>query len=174
MREVGTSQAMRFLGTSVLQDPDQSFNRGPDTGQYGEVALVWPSLKSIRFRNARNIFANTADKAIPITNVQVGGSAAFATSFFSDDNMSAIMNGTCPDGFNAEDKSVARQMKSLSRTAPIALKMASDLIDATVSTSLADGLQMELDHLTEIFSTQDSLEGLSALIEGRKPTYTNN
>ena len=100
--------------------------------------------------------------------------AAFATSFFSDDNMSAIMNGTCPDGFNAEDKSVARQMKSLSRTAPIALKMASDLIDATASTSLADGLQMELDHLTEIFSTQDSLEGLSALIEGRKPTYTNN
>ena len=84
------------------------------------------------------------------------------------------MNGTCPDGFNAEDKSVARQMKSLSRTAPIALKMASDLIDATASTSLADGLQMELDHLTEIFSTEDSLEGLSALIEGRKPTYTNN
>jgi len=100
--------------------------------------------------------------------------AAFATSFFSDDNMSAIMNGACPDGFNAEDKSVARQMKSLSRTAPIALRMASDLIDATASTSLADGLQMELDHLTEIFSTEDSLEGLSALIEGRKPAYTNN
>ncbi|MEJ6563385.1 MAG: 3-hydroxyacyl-CoA dehydrogenase NAD-binding domain-containing protein [Euryarchaeota archaeon] len=100
--------------------------------------------------------------------------AAFASSFFSDDNMSAIMNGTCPDGFNAEDKSVARQMKSLSRTAPIALRMASDLIDATASTSLADGLQMELDHLTEIFSTEDSLEGLSALIEGRKPAYTNN
>ena len=100
--------------------------------------------------------------------------AAFATSFFSDDNMSAIMNGTCPDGFNVEDKSVARQMKSLSRTAPIALKMASDLIDVTASTSLADGLQMELDHLTEIFSTDDSLEGLSALIEGRKPTYTNS
>ena len=100
--------------------------------------------------------------------------AAFATSFFSDDNMSAIMNGACPDGFNAEDKSVARQMKSLSRTAPIALRMASDLIDATASTSLADGLKMELDHLTEIFSTEDSLEGLSALIEGRKPAYTNN
>ena len=100
--------------------------------------------------------------------------AAFATSFFSDDNMSAIMNGTCPDGFNVEDKSVARQMKSLSRTAPIALKMASDLIDVTASTSLADGLQMELDHLTEIFSTDDSLEGLSALIEGRKPTYSNS
>ena len=52
--------------------------------------------------------------------------------------------------------------------------MASDLIDATASTPLADGLQMELDQLTDIFSTKDSLEGLSALIEGRKPGYTNS
>ena len=51
--------------------------------------------------------------------------------------------------------------------------MASGLIDSTASTSLAVGLQMELDQLTDIFSTKDSLEGLSALIEGRKPTYTN-
>ena len=99
--------------------------------------------------------------------------ASFATSFYSDDNMVTIMAGTCPDGFDADDKNIARQMKSLSRTAPIALKMASDLIDATASTPLADGLQMELDQLTDIFSTKDSLEGLSALIEGRKPGYTN-
>lgn len=97
--------------------------------------------------------------------------ATFATSFYSDGNMSTIMAGTCPEGFDAEDKNIARQMKSLSRTAPIALRMASDLIDATASTSLTKGLQMELDQLTDIFSTEDSLEGLSALIEGRKPTY---
>ena len=83
------------------------------------------------------------------------------------------MSGACPEGFDAEEKNVARQMKSLSRTAPIALKMASDLIDATMDTDLSVGLQMELDQLTEIFSTKDSLEGLSALIEGRKPGYTN-
>ena len=99
--------------------------------------------------------------------------AQFASAFFSDENMPAIMNGACPEGFDAEEKGIARQMKSLSRAAPIALKMASDLIDSTASTSLAVGLQMELDQLTDIFSTKDSLEGLSALIEGRKPTYTN-
>ena len=99
--------------------------------------------------------------------------AQFASAFFSDENMPAIMNGACPEGFDAEDKTVARQLKSLSRVAPIALSMASGLIDSTASTSLAVGLQMELDQLTDIFSTKDSLEGLSALIEGRKPTYTN-
>ena len=83
------------------------------------------------------------------------------------------IHGACPEGFDSEDKIVSRQLKSLSRTAPIALKMASDLIDATSATELYAGLQMELDQLTDIFSTADSLEGLSALIEGRKPSYSN-
>jgi len=51
--------------------------------------------------------------------------------------------------------------------------MASDLINATASTSLGDGLQMELDGLNRIFSTKDALEGLSALIENRRATYNN-
>jgi hypothetical protein len=31
-----------------------------------------------------------------------------------------------------------------------------------------------LENLEKIFSTDDALEGLSALIEGRKPTYQNS
>lgn len=99
--------------------------------------------------------------------------ASFAAAFFSDANLPGLMNGACPEGFDAEDKNVSRQLKSLSRTAPIALSMASGLIDASSETDLSLGLQMELDQLTDIFSTSDSLEGLSALIEGRKPTYQN-
>jgi enoyl-CoA hydratase/carnithine racemase len=87
--------------------------------------------------------------------------------------MPALMSGTCPEGFETEDKTVSRQIKSLSFTAPIGLKMASDLINATASTSLGDGLQMELDGLDRIFSTKDALEGLSALIENRRATYNN-
>ena len=41
MREVGTGKALRFLGTSLLNSPDVTFNRGPDTGQYGELGLIW-------------------------------------------------------------------------------------------------------------------------------------
>ncbi|NCG00502.1 MAG: 3-hydroxyacyl-CoA dehydrogenase/enoyl-CoA hydratase family protein [Euryarchaeota archaeon] len=99
--------------------------------------------------------------------------ATFSSSFFADKNMADLMAGTCPTGFDAEDRNVSRQLKSLSRTAPIALSMASALIDESANTPLSQGLQLELDRLTEIFSTADSLEGLSALIEGRKPTYSN-
>ena len=99
--------------------------------------------------------------------------ATFANQFYSDENMGALMNGDCPEGFDAGEKIVARQLKSLSFTAPIARRMASELIDATMTTELGEGLQMELDGLHTIFSTKDALEGLSALIENRRPTYTD-
>tara|TARA_B100000459_G_scaffold146022_1_gene111401 strand:+ start:2208 stop:4292 length:2085 start_codon:yes stop_codon:yes gene_type:complete len=99
--------------------------------------------------------------------------ATFARTFYADENMSDLMAGICPSGFDAEDKNISRQLKSLSRAAPHGLLMASNLIDESLKTDLAQGLQLELDGLTEIFSTADSLEGLSALIEGRRPTYTN-
>ena len=99
--------------------------------------------------------------------------ATFATSFYCDENMNSLLSGTCPEGFDTEDRAVARQLKALSRTAPIALKMANKLIDAAGDSNLETGLGMELDGLESIFSTADALEGLSALIEGRKPTYHN-
>jgi len=98
--------------------------------------------------------------------------AAFASDFFSDANVETLLSGGCPDGHDAEDRTVARQLKALSRVAPVGLRMASDLIDLTASTSLSEGLQAELDGLDAIFSTSDALEGLSALIEGRRATYT--
>jgi len=100
--------------------------------------------------------------------------AVFSSTFYSDSNIDTILSGKCPEGFDIEDKNVSRQIKSISRTAPIALKMASDLIDLSDSTSLEVGLGKELERLEDIFSTDDALEGLSALIEGRKPTYKNS
>tara|TARA_B100000700_G_scaffold53032_1_gene56454 strand:+ start:9839 stop:11965 length:2127 start_codon:yes stop_codon:yes gene_type:complete len=100
--------------------------------------------------------------------------AIFAEKFYSDANLESILAGNCPEGFDMEDKLVSRQMKSLSRTAPIALRMASELISAAGETNLPEGLAKELGGLETIFSTDDALEGLSALIEGRKPTYQNS
>ena len=97
----------------------------------------------------------------------------FAKKFYADENMATLLSGGCPDGFDVEDKTVARQLKSLKFTAPIGLAMASARIDATGTTTLSKGLEMELAGLNQIFSTEDALEGLSALIEGRRATYKN-
>ena len=97
----------------------------------------------------------------------------FAQSFYSDENMEFLLNNQCPQGFDEADKIVTRQMKSLKFTAPVGLKMAHDLINSS-SSPLQEGLASELNGLEKIFSTNDALEGLSALIEGRKPTYVGN
>jgi len=94
--------------------------------------------------------------------------------FYSDTNMDAILSGKVPEGFDPEDKNVSRQLKSISRAAPVAVRLASDLLDKALSTDLAAGLQLELDALDEIFATQDACEGLTALVEGRRPEYVGS
>jgi enoyl-CoA hydratase/3-hydroxyacyl-CoA dehydrogenase len=93
--------------------------------------------------------------------------------FYGDNSLSQILSGHTPVGFEAEDSFVIRQFKSLSRAAPIAVQMANQLINESIKTNLDAGLQLELDRLEKIFSTNDALEGLSALIESRRPTYEN-
>ena len=97
-------------------------------------------------------------------------------AFFSDANMDAIISGKCPDGFDPEDKNVARQLKQISRAAPVSVRIADQLIQTAVETGsdLGAGLQSELDQLEAIFSTKDAPEGLRALVEGRRPEYVGS
>jgi len=100
--------------------------------------------------------------------------AAMSKAFFSDQNMESLLSGQAPDGFDPEDRNVARQLKSLSRAAPVSVRIASDLLDKALVTDLESGLQLELDYLDEIFATKDAREGLSALVEGRRPEYVGS
>ena len=97
---------------------------------------------------------------------------SMSMEFYSDDNMGAILSGDVPDGFDPEDRNVARQLRSLSKAAPVSVRLASELLDKALVTDLPAGLQLELDSLDAIFSTSDAREGLSALVEGRRPEYT--
>jgi enoyl-CoA hydratase/3-hydroxyacyl-CoA dehydrogenase len=97
--------------------------------------------------------------------------AVMSKAFYSDSNMEAILSGETPEGFDPEERNVARQMKSLSRAAPVSVRLASDLLDKALVTDLEAGLQLELDALEAIFATKDACEGLSALVEGRRPEY---
>ena len=101
----------------------------------------------------------------------------FAKKFYSDDNIKLILDGNQPKDIQGIDENMMlRQMKSISYTAPIALEIAADLLEIANSEniSLTDGLSQELSNLERIFSTKDAYEGLSSLIEGRRPSYTNS
>ena len=105
------------------------------------------------------------------TPVRMSDAVQAAVQFYSDENMNSIMIGQIPEGC-IEDYA-SRQIKQISRTAPIALRMASDLIDVAASTDLEEGLAAELQNLEDIFATKDAYEGLSSLIQGRRPNYSN-
>ncbi len=62
-------------------------------------------------------------------------------------------------------------IKSIGQKAPIALKLANDIIDMQIGKSNKDAIEIELAHLEEIFSTEDALEGLCSAGK-RKPNYT--
>ena len=85
---------------------------------------------------------------------------------FADHRVESLRAGEVEIG----DEKLAKMAKKVSFKAPVALRLAEKLIDAAGITELDDGLTMELDHLREIFSTEDAYEGLSSLGR-RRPEF---
>lgn len=69
-----------------------------------------------------------------------------------------------------DDAQVREAVKRASRKAPIALRVAAALIERGASLPLDDALALDLEHLTEIFSTRDARAGLSS-IGGPAPRF---
>jgi enoyl-CoA hydratase / 3-hydroxyacyl-CoA dehydrogenase len=67
-------------------------------------------------------------------------------------------------------ESLRASEKRLGHKAPIALHIASELIDGGEGRAIEQGIAMELSHLEEIFSTADAYEGLSSLGK-RRPVF---
>lgn len=70
------------------------------------------------------------------------------------------------------EPSVSAYGKVLRQKAPFALRKAMQLIDDGAGLDLDAALKLELDGLHEIFSTKDALEGLTSVIERRRPEFT--
>jgi len=87
--------------------------------------------------------------------------------YFSDSNLQGVLSGE--GELNELGKKIS---KTISYKAPIAIKLANRIIDEGSHLNLNDGLEFELSHLLEIFSTQDALEGLNSVVMRRRPTFT--
>ncbi len=82
----------------------------------------------------------------------------------SPENVQRLLAGQPPEGVPGD--LAAKLVKIVGYKAPIALKLASEIIDAQQGKSIPEAVEIELGHLPEIFATADALEGLSSL--GRK------
>ena len=83
---------------------------------------------------------------------------------FSDGRIGGWLSGRYA---GHEDPFVARTAKIVGSKAPIALKLANDIIDEGYGMPVSEGVKLELAHLTEIFETEDALAGLKSVGKGR-------
>jgi enoyl-CoA hydratase/3-hydroxyacyl-CoA dehydrogenase len=86
--------------------------------------------------------------------------------YFSDDNIQTVLTGK--GDLNEIGQKIS---KTISYKAPLAIKIANKVIDEGSQLDLKEGLEIELSHLAEIFSTQDALEGLNSVIMRKRPEF---
>ncbi|AOT69809.1 3-hydroxyacyl-CoA dehydrogenase/enoyl-CoA hydratase family protein [Geosporobacter ferrireducens] len=86
------------------------------------------------------------------------------------DNLEKIMNGELPAG--VDEEFAAKTVSIINKKAPIALRVANELIDAQAKVSIDEAIELELERLVEIFSTKDALSGLTAPV-GKPPKFEN-
>lgn len=78
------------------------------------------------------------------------------------------MSGVVDTGGDAQ---VEKSVKRMSQKSYHALLAAEGMLNATVDMEIEAGLDMELDHLREVFLHPDALEGMKSLLEGRRPEF---
>ncbi len=86
----------------------------------------------------------------------------------SGENVDRLLSGKPPEGIN--EYLAEATVKTVRKKAPRALVIANEIIDAQKNESMEDAVEIELNRLKEIFSTQDALEGLTSL-GGKKPEF---
>ena len=88
-------------------------------------------------------------------------------SLFADENIDKWLAGKY---LESDDPLIAKTAKIIAAKAPLALRLANQIIDTGYEQPLSEGIKGELEHLNEIFSTADALTGLSSVGKGM-PTF---
>ena len=86
----------------------------------------------------------------------------------SAENSARLLAGEPPVG--VDPQLAAQTAKMVGRKAPLALKLADEIIDQQAGKTMSQAIAVELERLSEIFSTADALEGLTALGR-RRPEF---
>jgi len=84
---------------------------------------------------------------------------AFA-ALFGPGSVATLLSGKMAGGANAE--LAGKVVKTLGYKAPLALRIADEIVDQQAGRPMREAVEIELGRLKDIFSTADALEGLSS------------
>ena len=141
---------------------------------------VLNSKQAQEFGLAENVYVNRLNERIKELSAQASKTKIFQQTIiyppemekiktlFSDTKINDLLSGKIISSVDIFESKIA---KKVSFKAPIAIKKANQIIDEGFKSSLEDGLKMELNSLTEIFSTKDAYEGLASILQRRRPSF---
>ena len=88
-------------------------------------------------------------------------------AFFETADVEKLLAGTA----ESAEPAVAKPAGRVRHKAPVACRLADRMIREGAAKGIDAGLAMELAHLKDIFATADAYEGLTALLDGRRPKF---
>lgn len=98
--------------------------------------------------------------------------ATLAQRLLADGTAAGWLDGTRDVSGDDEAALIA---KLVARKAPIAARIAAELIDlAELGGDVTAGLAAEADRLMDVFASADAREGITAVLERRRPTFTGS
>jgi len=89
-------------------------------------------------------------------------------ALFGPGSIATLLSGKIPDGANAD--LAGKIVKTLGYKAPLALRIADEIVDQQANLPMPEAVEAELGRLKDIFSTADALEGLSS-VGRRRPEF---
>jgi len=69
------------------------------------------------------------------------------------------------------DESRERMLRRLKSKAPLALRYAEEIIDGGAGLPLVEGLELELQHLEDVFKSEDALLGMKSVGGSERPQF---
>ncbi|MBI4834150.1 MAG: enoyl-CoA hydratase/isomerase family protein [Planctomycetes bacterium] len=158
-RLVGKALAKYLIFTGEIINAKQAQEMG--MGEYVSVAELDKRVKELISQpNPKSKYLQQTIIATPEVDK--------LRSIFSDARIKDVLSNKL---LTSPDQLEAKVAKKVSFKAPVAIKLANQIIDDGFKVNIEEGIKIELNHLTEIFSTADAYEGLSSILERRRPNY---
>ena len=92
----------------------------------------------------------------------------WAETWFAAERLEQWLDGSLS---THDDAKIAKLAKKIGFKAPVASRIATELVAFSQNHSISEGVAEELRRLPEVFQTQDAAEGINSVLERRRPSF---
>ncbi len=160
-RRLGVGLARYFIYTGAGM-------RAKDLEQLGIAhQLVGPNETGQALREA----LDASERQPAVARAALSEDQRTLSEFLESQSSQALLSGKVEV---PESLTGLKLLKKIAFKAPLAIRLTEELTGIAAEGDLGAGLDAELAHLEEIFGSKDALEGLSALLERRRPQFSGD